>query len=178
MEFDLNKKTGLIAALVGFAVAVAATPYVMDETTLNHQQQSFDANASVYNDSDAENKSLGIDTSRNLNYGRVPHQTNATKFLHVNASTDTVIRVSSSGNMSDHFYYEEKYYFSGVQNIPVEFRGMETGNFTGEIHLDIQTPSNRVGDYWIRYRGDYWPFSHIAENARNRLDLALYRLGV
>ena len=178
MEFELNKYTGLIAALVGFTVAVAATPYIMDEITLNHQQQSFDANTSVYDASDAENKSLGIDTSRNLSYGNLPQETNATKFLQVNASTDTVIRVSSSGNMSDHFYYEEKHYFSGEQNIPVEFRGMETGNFTGEIHLDIQTPSNRVGDYWIRYRGDYWPFSHVAENARNRLDLALYRLGV
>jgi len=178
MEFELNKHTGFIAALVVFTVAVAVTPYIMDETVLNHEQQSFDANASVYNSSDAENRSLGIDSSRNLNYGNLPHQTNATKFLNVNASTNTVIYVSSSGNMSDHFYYEEKYYFSGEQRIPVEFRGMETGNFTGEVHLDIQTSSNRLGDYWIRYRGDYWPFSHIAENARNRLDLVLYRLGV
>ena len=179
MEFEPNKHTGLIAALAGFAVVVAVTPYAMDELTLNHEQQSFDANASVFDsDSDAENVSLGLDIGSQLNYGNMPHQTNSTKFFNTNSSTNTIIHIGSEGNMSEHFYYEEKHYFSGEQTIPVEFRGMETGNFTGEVHLDIQTPSNRLGDYWIRYRGDYWPFSHAAENARNRLDLVLYRLGV
>ena len=178
MEFELNKRMMFIAALIGFAVAVTATPHILDKTTLNHYQQSHAANSTVVNLSENPNASLGVDVDRNLNYGFLPEGTNATKFLDVNSSDQTIVYLSSEGDISDNLYYDEKYYFSGEQRIPVGFRAREPGNFTGEVHLDIQTPSNRVGDYWIRYRGDYWPFSHVAENARNRLDILLYRLGV
>ena len=179
MKFELNKKIGLVAASVFFVLLVSLTPNLLDEITLNHQDRSLDTNASVLeSDSGAENVSLGLDIGNKLNYGNMPHQANATKFLTVNSSKDTIVYVSSEGNMSNHLHYEDKHYFSGEHRIPLEFRGMKSGNFSGKIHLDIRTPSNRVGDYWIRYRGDYWPFSHVAENARDRLDLVLYRLGV
>ena len=176
---QINDETKKIAmATTTFIAILVFSIYGLDNFTLSYQEQNFDANSTVLNHTEAENKSLGLDAGSKLNYGNLPQETNATKFVAINSSDKVIVSIGSEGNISEHLYYEDSHYFQGYQNIGLEFRAMQPGNFTGDINVEVVTSQNGVGDYWIRFRGDYWPFSHAAENARNRLDLALYRLGV
>jgi len=163
---------------VVFIFATALTTHALDEYALNYHEQSFDSNVTVLNETEAERTSLGVDVGQELGYGNLPQETNATKFMEINSSQKVILNIASTGNMSKNLYYEDRQYFEGYNRIDIEYRAKEPGNYTGGIHLEIVTSDNKVGDYWIRYRGDYWPFSHVAENARDRLDLVLYRLGV
>jgi len=177
MEVNLDRRAKVLAVFAVLVLSITVATYALDEHSLNYQEQSFDSNVTVLNETEEENTSLGLDIGQKLNYGKLPQRTNATKFIDINSTNKAIVNIDSSGNISNNLHYE-RHYFEGYNRIGLEYRAKQPGNYTGDVHLEIVTSDNRFGDYWIRFRGDYWPFSHMAENARDRLDVLLYRLGI
>jgi len=163
MELELDRKMMALTTFVLVILVTTVTAYTLDKHTLNYQQQSFESNVTVLNQTDADNTTLGIDAGQKLNYGELPQETNATKSLEINSSDKVIINIDSTGNISDSLYYDRQY-FQGYREVGLEYRAMEPGNYTGDVNLEIITSDNVVGDYWIRFRGDYWPFTQIVEN--------------
>jgi len=174
MELELDRRMKALTLFVILVLATTITTYALDNHTLNYQEQGFESNVTVLNETEVENTSLGIDVGGKLKYGNLPQETNATKFIEVNSSEKVIVNIDSSGNMSDSLHYERQY-FKGYNRIEVEYRAKEPGNYTGDIELEIVTSDNLIGDYWIRFRGDYWPFSQVAENFRTNYQQLRHR---
>lgn len=149
----MNKVTIFAALILVLSGVIGASPFIIDETSVKVHQQSFKANATVL-DADSNSTTLGMNADPNLEFGKLPQNSNVTKFINVSVAEKSYLSISSEGNISRMLEYDDRMYFEGSKEIPVEVRGREPGNYTGTVELRFQVPENRIGGYWLdlKYR--------------------------
>lgn len=163
----VDQYKALTVTVILAAGLIGASPFILDKTVLNQQEQSIDTSLQVLGENESDR--VGVNADRNLNYGALPVETNSTKYLNISSSERAIIRLSAEGNMSEYLDFEDEHYFIGEKNVPVKATAWETGQYNGTLNLESYTSRNKVGDYWIRFRGDYWPFSHWAESVKSKV---------
>jgi hypothetical protein len=99
---------------------------------------------------------LGLNTDRSFDYGEIPVGVTVTKKFDVNTTTDVLLRLKVTGNITEKIHYQESYYFNGSQQVPVTFNSTETGNYSGELRLITEKPANSVGETWLDFKSSLY----------------------
>jgi len=148
-------RTKILASSALFlCLLISVSLFVLDQTSVKNQEQKYNTSIQVVDAENKKNMSFGINADRNLRFGRIITGTNATKFLNMSSGKKSLLTVNTEGNISEFMVYEEKMYFQGDKQIPLEVRGREPGNYTGTVNLEFQIPENEVGRKWLdlKYR--------------------------
>lgn len=156
----MNKTTLIAASIVILSGLIGATPLIINETSIDLYEKSYESNISVLPDS-GNNTSIGINSDQDLDFGYMPEGSNSTKFLNISTQKKSILDISSEGNISEFLVYEDRMYFQGFKKISVEAQGREPGNYTGNITLNFQIPENQVGGKWLDLK--YW-YHNSVEN--------------
>jgi len=143
----MRKTTLLAAAVITISGLIGATPYLVEQNSIHSYEQTM--NSSIIVIESANDKALGINADRNLDFGRLKPGTNATKFLNLSIGKKSLLNVKTEGNISEVLEYQEKLYFKGSKEIELEAKGREPGNYSGTVNLGFQIPKNQVGKYWL-----------------------------
>jgi len=145
LEVGKFKKSGF-AVLIGLMLVMAMSlVYAQDQIT--KQNESYDTYANV-SSADGQNLSVGIESGRELSYGKLVEGTNMTKTLQLSSDRLTLAEVSSEGNISGGLEYEDQLFVNDTE-IPVKYVGSEPGYYEGEILLDLKTAQNWWGEKWL-----------------------------
>ncbi|WEL19276.1 hypothetical protein [Candidatus Nanohalococcus occultus] len=156
-ELDLDRNKKIIAGLVGLTALVGLVPFVIAETSVETQTVEFNPRANVTSDpvNSSENVSLGVAPGGNgLNFGELPIRSTkqARKTVELNSDQKALIKISSSGNVSEFLVYNDTVYFEGAEQLEIGFTTLERGYYEGELKMKIMTPRNRIGKKWIELR--------------------------
>jgi hypothetical protein len=146
---DLDRKNAIAAGVFILAVVIGLTPLLLDETTLDSRTLTFEANATAVNTSGNESVNLGVATGDKLNFGRIPAEGRSQKYFNVKAGKKALIRLETSGNISDQLEYEDKHFFEGKKEVKIAFNPERTGFYSGNVSMKIYTPVNEVGAAWL-----------------------------
>lgn len=149
----MNKTTLAAALIVGLSGLIGATPFILDSQTIDFHNEEFNSSVAVL-DQTGNNTSLGINSDPTLDFGYIPQGSNVTKFLNMSAKKKSVLSIKSDGNISNFLEHKDHMYFQGYKQIPLEFKGREPGNYTGNITLRFEIPENQVGKHWLDLK--YW----------------------
>lgn len=143
----MNRTTLLAASVIVLSGLIGATPFIVNETSLENAEKDF--NASVYVMEDSDDRGLGINADRNLEFGRLAQGTNATKFLNLSVGKKSMLYISSEGNISEVLVYEDRIYFEGDREVELEAKGDKPGSYVGDLKVEFEIPRNQVGRYWL-----------------------------
>lgn len=154
----MNRITIISISIIVLSGLVGSSPFMLDEYSLNLQENNFNTSASVINDT-GNNTSLGLNADANLDFGDIPQGSNATKFINMSSDRKAILAIGSEGNISDHLEYEDLMYFDGDKRIELEMKGREVGNYTGNVSLRFEVPENRVGQRWLDLK--YWIYNKL-----------------
>lgn len=143
----MNKTTILAVSVIVLSGLIGAAPFIIDETSIESAEKNF--NASVYVMEESDDRGLGINADRNLEFGRLAQGANATKFLNLSVGKKSMLYISSEGNISEVLEHENRIYFEGDREVELEAKGTEPGNYTGKINVRFDIPRNQVGKYWL-----------------------------
>ena len=144
----MNRISLISILIVILSGLVGASPFIIDQYSLNFQNNDFNTSAIIINDT-GNNTTLGLNSDANLNFGEIPQGSNATKFINMSSERRSVLKIESEGNITDYLEYEELMYFKGTKEIELEIKGREPGNYTGNLSLRFEIPKSQVGRYWL-----------------------------
>jgi len=148
MKYISMNRAGLIAAIIVVASGVlGATPFLLDHATVENAQQQFNTSVTIMGDSD--NRSLGINADRNLEFGRIVEGSNATKSVNISIGKRSLLKLSTEGNISEVLEHRESMYVQGNQDIEIEAKGRDPGFYQGTVNLEFHIPRNKVGENWL-----------------------------
>jgi len=135
-------------------LTLAASPLIADQVLVEEQSFTLPANASV----DAQNNtSLGVATGSQqaLDFGRlVVNASNSTRYVNVSTPDANFVRLDASGNISEHLNYTK--HQMNATSIPVEMKATETGNFTGNLSVNVQIPAQEGGQQWLEIKHSFY----------------------
>jgi hypothetical protein len=146
-HIEMNRVSLMALIIVVGSGLIGATPFLLNHTSVETAQQEFNASVNIVNDSD--NRGLGINADRNLDFGRLKTGANATKFVNISIGKKSVLKISSEGNISEVLEYEKLRYVQGDEEIELEAKGREVGKYNGTVRLDFDIPRNKIGEYWL-----------------------------
>lgn len=161
----MRKTTLLAAIIVVISGLIGATPYIIEETSIENYQQSLDASVVIL--SSSSDRSLGINADRKLDFGRLKPGTNSTKFLNISIGKKSLLNVETKGNISEVLEHRERFYFHGAKDINLEAKGRNPGNYSGTVNLNFQIPKNQVGAYWLDLK---YGFYNHKDNLKTKLN--------
>lgn len=144
----MNRMTILALGIILVSGLVGSSPFILDQTSLNYHEEKFNTSVNVINESGNET-SLGINADQNLNFGKIPQESNATKFVNMSTGKKSLLTLKSEGNISDFIEHKDHFYFQGQKQIPIEVKGKMPGNFNGSIKLRFEIPKNQLGKHWL-----------------------------
>jgi hypothetical protein len=115
------------------------------------ERWEYDINASVIEV--PENNKLGVSVDyTELNFGYIPLGSSATKYLSISSQTPVKIHMDVKGDIKDFVTFgRNNFILDGPAKVPVTFRGMETGNFSGRVGITANKP--RHG--WLSWLMDW-----------------------
>lgn len=143
----MNRASLMAVVIVVASGLVGATPFLLDHTSVETAEQRFNTSVNVVGDSD--DRGLGINADRNLDFGRLKTGANATKFVNISIGKKSVLKVSTEGNISEVLEYDESRYVQGNQEIELEAKGRDPGRYEGTVKLEFDIPRNKVGEHWL-----------------------------
>lgn len=153
-EFGLDTKKTVIASVAGLTLLLlAASPLVADQVLVQEESFTLPANASVIEG----NESLGVASGggQSLDFGRLMvNASNSTRFVNVSTPDSNFVRLDSSGNISEYLNYTR--YNMNASSIPVEMQATETGNFTGNLSVNVQIPAQEAGQQWLELKHSFY----------------------
>ncbi len=138
----------VVGSVLVLSVLIGASPFIFDEVSVEKHEENFNTSISVV-DAEGEKMSFGVNADQNLQFGTIVEGTNATKFINMSTAEKSLLTVKTEGNISEFMFYDEKMYFRGDKQIPLEVQGRESGNYTGTVNLEFQIPENKVGRKWL-----------------------------
>ena len=147
----------LFIAVIGASVLLGISPLLLDEFTVNANENNFYSNLTVIDtDGNETNKTLGISADRNLQFGMMIEDVNVTKTINLTSNNTVLATLESEGNISKVLDYNNSYYFEGDQQIPVTARAGEPGYFEGSVNLKTRVPDNRLGEVWLDLKSSFY----------------------
>ncbi len=154
----MNKTSLAAIAIVVVSGFIGATPFLLEHYSVENANTEFNSSVMILEESD--NRSLGINADRNLDFGRLKTGSNATKFVNISIGKKSILKVSTEGNISEVLEYRERMYVQGDQEIEIEAKGRDPGFYQGKVNLEFNIPRNQIGEYWLdlKYRlSDLYP---------------------
>lgn len=149
----MRKTTLLTALIVAISGLIGATPFLIEQTSIDSYEQSM--NSSVVVIESANDEALGINADRNLDFGRLKPGTNATKFVNISVGKKSLLNMKARGNISEVLEYQEKIYLQEERKIELEANGREPGNYSGVVDMEFEIPDNRLGRYWLDLKYEF-----------------------
>ena len=143
----IQRKNKIAGGVIILAFLIGLTPYLVENTLVETNLQSFNASANV---TEYTNQSeAGILTERSLEFGRMTQGTGVAKFFNFTAEEPILVEVSSKGNISDKLDYPRATHFRGQDRIEIHFLSDEPGYYEGQVQLEISTSGSPVGQRWM-----------------------------
>ena len=154
----MNRITLISISIVVLSGLVGASPFILDQQTVNFQNNNFNTSASIINNT-GNNTTLGLNADANLDFGDIPQGSNATKFINMSSDRKSILKMESEGNISNYLEYEDLMYFEGNRRIELEMKGRDPGNYTGNVSLSFEIPESRLGQRWLDLK--YWVYKKL-----------------
>lgn len=142
----------IATAVIVSSLLVGIAPFALDYELTNQQSLEFKSNGTVVNDTGNQTKRLGLVTEPNLQFGSVPMGAASIKFLNITADRKSLIKIKSTGNISEVLEYNSKSYFEGNKEVSLKFNASKPGYYEGVVHIDTQTPRDKWGKKWIELK--------------------------
>lgn len=149
---DLDRRKLLAAGFFVLAALIGLTPLLLNETALDSRTLTFETNATAVNTSGNESLNLGVATGEKLNFGRIPTEGRSQKYFNVNAGKKALIRLETTGNISEQLDYDRKHFFEGKKEVDIIFNPERPGFYNGNVSMKIYTPVNEVGAAWLELK--------------------------
>jgi len=151
-KIEENKK--ILAVSTGLVLTMLLiTPLLANELLVDDQRLAFNASADVSTSYNNSTNRVGFAPgSKALDYGKLNTESNATRFISLNAPQETTFNYEAQGNISEYLNYEKQMVFEGRKNISVELIPERPGNFSGQFIVKAKYPNGGLGERWMELR--------------------------
>lgn len=142
----------IAVSTIALSLMIGISPFVADEILIDKGEMTMQMNATVIEEG---NVSLGIVSNQELRYGRIPAGAGVTKFLNVSSSKTTLMKLESTGNISEYLEHPEELLFEGRTSIRLHFNttsDAESGLYEGELKLKTQSVKQKEGERWLQLK--------------------------
>ena len=153
-DAGLDNKYLIAAGGIGLLLlALIASPIIADQVLVEEESFTLPASASVVEG----NSSFGVATGSNqaLDFGRLMlNASNVTRYVNVSTPGANFVKLEASGNISDHLNYSKHHL--NASSIPVEMQATKTGNFSGNLSVNVQIPAQEGGEQWLELKRSFY----------------------
>lgn len=146
-QIGLNKTHLIATTIVVASGLIGATPFLLNHFIVENANTEFNSSVMILEASD--NRSLGINADRNLDFGRLKTGSNATKFVNISIGKKSVLHLNTEGNISEILEHKDRMYVEVAQEIEIEAKGKQPGFYQGKINLEFHIPRNELGARWL-----------------------------
>ena len=151
-KIEENKNAVIVSTVVVLAILLL-TPLVANELLVDDQRLVFNASADVSGNYNNSSNQIGFAPgSQDLDYGKINTESNATRFISMNAPQKTTFNYDARGNISEYLEYEKQMVFEGRKNVSVELIPERPGNFSGQFVVQAKYPNGGLGERWMELR--------------------------
>lgn len=153
---DIMEKTTIAATtIVLFSALAGATPLILDQTTTEYQKSTLISSIEVTNNTTVGNLSVGFNADSNMQFGRIPLESNMTKTINLSSEKTVLLNAHVEGNISSVLEHEDKVLFEGNKQLPVKAVTKEPGYYNGTLVLDMQVAQSDIGRKWLEFKSNF-----------------------